>query len=128
MANKAELISQIEALENALTDSKVSFTPVDRELTNELLEKEITRLESLLDDDSDELNDELNKNDKSGPKSGSTVDEPENKTRRIAINHGVNIEITLNGQKSVLTSSGHHDLPEERAKAIIAENLGYFTD
>lgn len=128
--NKTEINAQLDALEAELDKAGVDYVKANREQTNAELEKEIARLESLLPDEDDE--------NTSGQSSTETTQEQDQQaetqaksageTRQIQINKGVNIEITLGDKKLVLQGEKTYTIPEERARSIVAENLGVYKD
>lgn len=149
MANKSELIAQIVALETALTDAGIEFSAVDQSATNDILAQEITRLESLLPEEGEDgeggnngsLSDGNGGTDGTGdtnggiatgnssdqlPKIKPAVDTV--KTRKVLIKKGINVEIKIDKQTKVLKGETEYELPAERAKSIVAENLGLYAD
>ena len=149
MANKSELIAQIVALETALTDAGIEFSAVDQSATNDILAQEITRLESLLPEEGEDGEDGEGGNNGSlsdgtggtdgtngGIATGNSSDQltkikPEVdtvKTRKVLIKKGINVEIKIDKQTKVLKGETEYELPAERAKSIVAENLGLYVD
>lgn len=152
MANKSELIAQIVALETALTEAGVEFSAVDQSATNDILAQEITRLESLLPEDGEEGEDGEGGNDGSlsdgtggtdgtgdtngGMATGNLSDQLSEikpvvgtvKTRKVLIKKGINVEIKIDNQTKVLKGETEYELPADRAKSIVAENLGLYAD
>ncbi len=149
MANKSELIAQIVALETALTDAGIEFSAVDQSATNDILAQEITRLESLLPEEGEDgeggnngsLSDGTGGTDGSGDTNGGIATGNSSdqltkitpavdtvKTRKVLIKKGVNVEIKIDKQTKVLKGETEYELPAERAKSIVAENLGLYAD
>ncbi len=135
--NKTEINAQLDALEAELDKAGVDYVKANRDQTNPDLEKEIARLESLLPDEDDENTsgqssaEESQEQDQQAQKSESQQTETQAKpvgARQIKINKGVNIEITLGDKKLVLQGGKTYSIPEERARSIVAENLGVFQD
>jgi hypothetical protein len=136
--NKTEINAQLDALEAELDKAGVDYVKANREQTNTELEKEIARLESLLPDEDDENTSSQSSTEttqeqdqqaqKSEPQQAETQAKPAGETRQIKINKGVNIEITLGDKKQVLQGGKTYTIPEERARSIVAENLGAYED
>lgn len=134
--NKTEINAQLDALEAELDNAGVDYVKANRDQTNAELEKEIARLESLLPEDDDDTSvqssaEESQEQDQQAQKSESQQTETQAKpagARQIKINKGVNIEITLGDKKLVLQGEKTYSIPEERARSIVAENLGVFQD
>lgn len=135
--NKTEINAQLDALEAELDNAGVDYVKANRDQTNTELEKEIARLESLLPDEDDENTSgqssakESQEQDQQAQKSESQQTETQAKpagARQIKINKGVNIEIILGDKKLVLQGEKTYSIPEERARSIVAENLGVFQD
>ncbi|MEE7832278.1 hypothetical protein [Vibrio parahaemolyticus] len=136
--NKTEINAQLDALEAELDKAGVDYVKANREQTNPELEKEIARLESLLPDEDDEntsvqsSTETAQEQDQQAKKSESqqaeTQAKPAGETRQIKINKGVNIEITLGDKKQVLQGGKTYTIPEDRARSIVAENLGAYED
>lgn len=135
--NKTEINAQLDALEAELDNAGVDYVKANRDQTNAELEKEIARLESLLPDENDENTsgqssaEESQEQDQQAQKSESQQTEMQAKpagARQIKINKGVNIEITLGDKKLVLQGEKTYSIPEERARSIVAENLGVYED
>ena len=136
--NKTEINAQLDALEAELDKAGVDYVKANREQTNTELEKEIARLESLLPDEDDENTSSQSSTEttqeqdqqaqKPEPQQAETQAKPAGETRQIKINKGVNIEITLGGKKLVLQGEKTYTIPEERARSIVAENLGVYKD
>lgn len=136
--NKTEINAQLDALEAELDKAGVDYVKANREQTNAELEKEIARLESLLPDEDDENTSSQSSTEttqeqdqqaqKPEPQQAETQAKPAGETRQIKINKGVNIEITLGGKKLVLQGEKTYTIPEERARSIVAENLGVYKD
>ncbi|HCE1635795.1 TPA: hypothetical protein NG650_004200 [Vibrio parahaemolyticus] len=136
--NKTEINAQLDALEAELDKAEVDYVKANREQTNPELEKEIARLESLLPDEDDEntsvqsSTETAQEQDQQAKKSESqqaeTQAKPAGEARQIKINKGVNIEITLVDKKLVLQGGKTYTIPEERARSIVAENLGAYED
>ena len=136
--NKTEINAQLDALEAELDKAGVDYVKANREQTNAELEKEIARLESLLPDEDDENTSSQSSTEttqeqdqqaqKPEPQQAETQAKLAGETRQIKINKGVNIEITLGGKKLVLQGEKTYTIPEERARSIVAENLGVYKD
>lgn len=136
--NKTEINAQLDALEAELDKAGVDYVKANREQTNTELEKEIARLESLLPDEDDENTSSQSSTEttqeqdqqaqKPEPQQAETQAKPAGETRQIKINKGVNIEITLGDKKQVLQGGKTYTIPEERARSIVAENLGAYED
>ncbi|MGT9852019.1 hypothetical protein ACVSD9_24900 (plasmid) [Vibrio parahaemolyticus] len=136
--NKTEINAQLDALEAELDKAGVDYVKANREQTNAELEKEIARLESLLPDEDDENTSSKSSTEKtqeqdqqaqkSEPQQAETQAKPAGEARQIKINKGVNIEITLGDKKLVLQGGKTYTIPEERARSIVAENLGAYED
>lgn len=134
--NKTEINAQLDALEAELDSAGVDYVKANRDQTNAELEKEIARLESLLPEDDDDTSvqssaEESQEQDQQAQKSESQQTETQAKpagARQIKINKGVNIEITLGDKKLVLQGGKTYSIPEERARSIVAENLGVYED
>lgn len=136
--NKTEINAQLDALEAELDKAGVDYVKANREQTNAELEKEIARLESLLPDENDEntsgqsstetTQEQDQQAQEPEPQQAETQAKPAGETRQIKINKGVNIEITLGDKKQVLQGGKTYTIPEERARSIVAENLGAYED
>lgn len=130
--NKSELLAQISALEEALTNKGTTFVKADTSGTNAELEKEIERLELLIDDDGSTGGDGATDGNGEGDEQlqedqgGTLVAEVEKK--RVKIAKGVNVEMTHNGMKGILHSEKTYTLPADRATSLVAEKLGEFVD
>ncbi|EPZ5431761.1 hypothetical protein ACXOMR_004455 [Vibrio parahaemolyticus] len=136
--NKTEINAQLDALEAELDKAGVDYVKANREQTNAELEKEIARLESLLPDEDNEntsgqsstetTQEQDQQVQEPEPQQAETQAKPAGETRQIKINKGVNIEITLGDKKLVLQGEKIYTIPEERARSIVAENLGVYKD
>ncbi|HCE4802522.1 TPA: hypothetical protein NKS14_004513 [Vibrio parahaemolyticus] len=136
--NKTEINAQLDALEAELDKAGVDYVKANREQTNAELEKEIARLESLLPDEDDENTSNQSSTEttqeqdqhaqKAESQQAETQAKPAGETRQVKINKGVNIEITLGDKKQVLQGGKTYTIPEERARSIVAENLGAYED
>lgn len=124
--NKKALVAHIGALEEALTQKGVTFVKADTSGTNAELEKEIERLELLIDD-----GDACGEGQKDPNLDSSGLIDTEVKideVKRVKIAKGVNVEMTDNNVKHILRSGLTYAVPADRAKSLVAEKLGEFVD
>jgi hypothetical protein len=132
MPTKAELIGQIEAIESELTGSGAEYVKADKTGTHPELEKELERLESLISDsdDSSSSTDEkaLSQEEQDEEEASDDPVLSQSDIREVRINKGVNIQIRLDGEVTILKSEHKYELPADRAKYIVAEKKGLYVD
>jgi hypothetical protein len=126
--NKAELNTQLDFVEQTLTDKGVVFDKANRSGTNAELENELARLEELLSDDDDQ-DGESGDSNQDATKGGDQAREYFLKERgektdiakiKVQIKKGLNVETKrLGGEKRVLSGGQPYLLPADFAEELL---------
>lgn len=132
--NKKELNTQLDFVEQALTDKGVVFDKANRSGTNTDLENELARLEELLSDDDDQ-DGESNNGQQDATKDGDQAREDFLKERgekadivtiKVQIKKGLNVETKRLGDgKRVLRGEHSYLLPADFAEELLNGGHAY---